>query len=193
IVIFLLFLVNHVYLTALWHLAHVGFATTKNNYVLLKGRVEIAFVLFFGYLIICGVISATFKLVVMHREEDYGVFLRIMDGGCFGDCEFGWIAIAKGSLRLILNQNFGKKKEIMTRQQLFTSKYTPTMADDEDDGKANNDYAAQHEVAASLQLMAKQNALEAEERKCRHEEWAKQIQEEMDDKNMKGTLRITLQ
>ncbi|KAB2610834.1 hypothetical protein D8674_018866 [Pyrus ussuriensis x Pyrus communis] len=41
-------------------------------------------------------------------------------------------------------------------------------------GKANDDYAAQHE----------QNALEAVERKSRHEEWAKQIQEEMDDKNM---------
>ncbi|XP_050133099.1 uncharacterized protein LOC126609146 [Malus sylvestris] len=51
-------------------------------------------------------------------------------------------------------------------------------------GKANDDYAAQHEVVASLRLMAEQNALEAEERKCRHEERAKQIQEEMDDKNM---------
>ncbi|RXI05519.1 hypothetical protein DVH24_017561 [Malus domestica] len=27
----------------------------------------------------------------------------------------------------------GKKKEIMTRRQLFTSDYTPTMADDEND------------------------------------------------------------
>ncbi|CAN6680264.1 unnamed protein product [Malus baccata var. baccata] len=27
----------------------------------------------------------------------------------------------------------GKKKEIMARRQLFTSDYTPTMADDEDD------------------------------------------------------------
>ena len=51
-------------------------------------------------------------------------------------------------------------------------------------GKANVDYAAQYEVAASLRLLAEQNALEAEERKCRHEERAKQIQEEMDDKNM---------
>ncbi|XP_050142198.1 uncharacterized protein LOC126618150 [Malus sylvestris] len=51
-------------------------------------------------------------------------------------------------------------------------------------GKANDDYAAQHEVADSLRLIAEQNALEAEERKCRHEERAKQIQEEMDDKNM---------
>ncbi|KAB2634516.1 hypothetical protein D8674_040414 [Pyrus ussuriensis x Pyrus communis] len=51
-------------------------------------------------------------------------------------------------------------------------------------GKANDDYNAQHEVAASLRLMAEQNALEAEERKSRQEEQAKQIQEEMDDKNM---------
>ncbi|XP_050102128.1 uncharacterized protein LOC126582161, partial [Malus sylvestris] len=51
-------------------------------------------------------------------------------------------------------------------------------------GKANDDYAAQHEVAAPLRLLAEQNALKVEEMKCRHEEWAKQIQEEMDDKNM---------
>ncbi|TQD80212.1 hypothetical protein C1H46_034224 [Malus baccata] len=43
-------------------------------------------------------------------------------------------------------------------------------------GKTNADYAAQHEVVASLRLLAEQNALEAEERKCRHEERAKQIQ-----------------
>ena len=51
-------------------------------------------------------------------------------------------------------------------------------------GKANDNYATQHEVAASLRLLAEQNALEAEEMKRRHEERAKQIQEEMDDKNM---------
>ncbi|KAB2635170.1 hypothetical protein D8674_025704 [Pyrus ussuriensis x Pyrus communis] len=59
-------------------------------------------------------------------------------------------------------------------------------------GKANDDYATQHEVTASLQLLEEQNAIEAEERKCWHEEWAKQIQEEMDDKNMKmNTLNYT--
>ncbi|KAB2624662.1 hypothetical protein D8674_016322 [Pyrus ussuriensis x Pyrus communis] len=59
-------------------------------------------------------------------------------------------------------------------------------------GKANDDYVAQHEVAASLRLLADQNALEVEERKCRHEEWAKQIQKEMDDKNMeKNTSNYT--
>ncbi|CAN6694845.1 unnamed protein product [Malus baccata var. baccata] len=51
-------------------------------------------------------------------------------------------------------------------------------------GKAMDDYAAQQEVAASLQLMAKQNAFAAEEMNRRHEERAKQIQKEMNDKNM---------
>ncbi|KAB2608441.1 hypothetical protein D8674_011609 [Pyrus ussuriensis x Pyrus communis] len=51
-------------------------------------------------------------------------------------------------------------------------------------GKTNDNYAAQHEVVASLRLLVEQNALEAEEMKRRHEERAKQIQEEMDDKNM---------
>ncbi|KAM0970089.1 hypothetical protein EV1_017988 [Malus domestica] len=51
-------------------------------------------------------------------------------------------------------------------------------------GKANDDYAAQQEVAASLRLMAEQNAIDAEEMNRRHEERAKQIQEEMNDKNM---------
>ncbi|KAB2619108.1 hypothetical protein D8674_014977 [Pyrus ussuriensis x Pyrus communis] len=49
-------------------------------------------------------------------------------------------------------------------------------------GKANDDYAALHE----------QNAIAAEERNRRHEERAKQIQEEMDDKNMEmNTLNYT--
>ncbi|KAB2636933.1 hypothetical protein D8674_027467 [Pyrus ussuriensis x Pyrus communis] len=51
-------------------------------------------------------------------------------------------------------------------------------------GKAKEDYTAQLEVAASLRLMVEQNAFAAEERNCRHEERAKQIQEEMDDRNM---------
>ena len=53
-----------------------------------------------------------------------------------------------------------------------------------ENGKPNDDYAAQHEVAASLRLMAYQNAIAVEERIRKHEERAKQIQEEMDDKNM---------
>ncbi|KAB2600562.1 hypothetical protein D8674_042121 [Pyrus ussuriensis x Pyrus communis] len=52
--------------------------------------------------------------------------------------------------------------------------------------KANDDYAAQQEVTASLRLMAKQNVFAAEERNRGHEERAKQIQEEMDDRNMQG-------
>ncbi|KAB2596935.1 hypothetical protein D8674_032385 [Pyrus ussuriensis x Pyrus communis] len=48
-------------------------------------------------------------------------------------------------------------------------------------GKANDNYAAQHEVAASLRLLAEQNALEAEEMK------------QMDDKNMeRNTSNYTL-
>ena len=39
-------------------------------------------------------------------------------------------------------------------------------------------------MASSLRLMEKKNAIAAKERKCRHKEWAKQIQEEMDDRNM---------
>ncbi|KAM1537980.1 hypothetical protein PS1_002865 [Malus domestica] len=51
-------------------------------------------------------------------------------------------------------------------------------------GKAKDDYAFQQEMAASLRLMVEQNAFVAEERNCRHEERVKQIQEEMDDRNM---------
>ncbi|KAB2604389.1 hypothetical protein D8674_039581 [Pyrus ussuriensis x Pyrus communis] len=59
-------------------------------------------------------------------------------------------------------------------------------------GKARDDYAAQQEVAASLRLMAEQNAFAAEKRNLRHEERAKQIQEEMDDRNMqRNTLDYT--
>ncbi|KAB2634525.1 hypothetical protein D8674_039976 [Pyrus ussuriensis x Pyrus communis] len=59
--------------------------------------------------------------------------------------------------------------------------------------KANDDYTTQHEVAASLRLLEEQNALEVEERKYRNEEQAKQIQEEMDDKNMEmNTSNYTL-
>ncbi|KAB2626229.1 hypothetical protein D8674_017889 [Pyrus ussuriensis x Pyrus communis] len=50
--------------------------------------------------------------------------------------------------------------------------------------KAKDDYAFQQEMASSLRLMVDQNAFAAEEINRRHEEWAKQIQEEMDDRNM---------
>ncbi|KAB2630524.1 hypothetical protein D8674_008043 [Pyrus ussuriensis x Pyrus communis] len=51
-------------------------------------------------------------------------------------------------------------------------------------GKANDGYTFQQEMVASLRLMAEQNVIAAEERNHRHEERAKQIQEEMDDRNM---------
>ncbi|KAJ1387323.1 hypothetical protein SESBI_40063 [Sesbania bispinosa] len=89
IVILLLFLVVHVYITALWHLASVvsvlepvyGFAAMKKSYELLKGRVKYAAVLVSGYLIICGVISGVFSVVVVHGGDVYGVFSRIVVGG----------------------------------------------------------------------------------------------------------------
>ncbi|KAB2598338.1 hypothetical protein D8674_001258 [Pyrus ussuriensis x Pyrus communis] len=60
-------------------------------------------------------------------------------------------------------------------------------------GKVNDNYAAQHEVAASLRLLVEQNALKAEVMKRRHEEQAKQIQEEVNDKNMeRNTSNYTL-
>lgn len=89
IVIFVLFLVVHTYITALWHLASVvsvlepiyGFAAMKKSWELLKGRTRMAAVLVFGYLSICGVINVVFATVVVHGGEDYGVFVRIVVGG----------------------------------------------------------------------------------------------------------------
>ncbi|GAU33863.1 hypothetical protein TSUD_66500 [Trifolium subterraneum] len=89
VVILLLFLVAHVYITALWHLASVvsvlepvyGFAAMKKSYELLKGRVRYAAVLVCGYLVICGVIGGMFSVVVVHGGDSYGVFYRIVIGG----------------------------------------------------------------------------------------------------------------
>ncbi|XP_059657192.1 uncharacterized protein LOC132303782 [Cornus florida] len=89
IVIFILFLVVHVYITALWHLASVvsvlepvyGFAAMKKSYELLKGKIGMAFVLVFGYMAICGVINGVFGSVVVHGGLFYGVFARITVGG----------------------------------------------------------------------------------------------------------------
>ncbi|PKI68766.1 hypothetical protein CRG98_010823 [Punica granatum] len=89
LVIFLLFLVVHVYITALWHLASVvsvlepvyGLAAMKKSYELLKGRTRMAGVLVFMYLVICGVINMIFGAVVVHGGENYGVFTRIVVGG----------------------------------------------------------------------------------------------------------------
>ncbi|XP_010696334.1 uncharacterized protein LOC104908866 [Beta vulgaris subsp. vulgaris] len=84
-----LFLFVHVYITALWHLASVvsvlepiyGFAAMKKSYELLKGKVLMAGVFVFGYLLICGLISGTFAAVVVHGDSSTSVFVRILVGG----------------------------------------------------------------------------------------------------------------
>ncbi|KAF5944597.1 hypothetical protein HYC85_018674 [Camellia sinensis] len=88
VMIFILFLVVHVYITALWHLASVvlvlkpifWFAAMKKSYELLKGRTQMAIVLVFRYLAIYEVIKGVFGAVVVHREG-YGIFVRIMVSG----------------------------------------------------------------------------------------------------------------
>ncbi|KAK9937181.1 hypothetical protein M0R45_013990 [Rubus argutus] len=88
LVVFVLFLVVHVYITALWHLASVvsvlepvyGFAAMKKSYELMKGKTGMAFVLVFGYLTTCGLIGVVFGTVVVHGGY-YGVFVRIVVGG----------------------------------------------------------------------------------------------------------------
>ncbi|KAB2595047.1 hypothetical protein D8674_030497 [Pyrus ussuriensis x Pyrus communis] len=55
-------------------------------------------------------------------------------------------------------------------------------------GKTKDNYAFQQEMASLLRLMAEQNAFATEERSHRHEERAKQIQEEMDDRNMQRII-----
>ncbi|KAE9600930.1 hypothetical protein Lalb_Chr13g0292271 [Lupinus albus] len=91
VAILLLFLVVHVYITALWHLASVvsvlepvyGYAAMKKSYDLLKGRVKYAAILVCVYLVICGVIGGVFSGVVVHGGDSYGVFARIVVGGVF--------------------------------------------------------------------------------------------------------------
>ncbi|KAH8492586.1 hypothetical protein H0E87_021969 [Populus deltoides] len=88
-VIGVLFLVVHVYITALWHLASVvsvlepvyGLVAMKKSYELLKGKIRVAGVLVFGYLSICGSVSVVFATVVVHGGDKYGVFTRIVVGG----------------------------------------------------------------------------------------------------------------
>ncbi|XP_076940391.1 uncharacterized protein LOC143609550 [Bidens hawaiensis] len=90
VVVFLLFLVVHVYITALWHLASVvsvleplyGFAAMRKSFEILKGRARMASVLVFGYFVICGAINGLFGAIVVHGGEyGYGVFSRIVVGG----------------------------------------------------------------------------------------------------------------
>ncbi|XP_043690057.1 uncharacterized protein LOC122640860 [Telopea speciosissima] len=89
IAVFTLFLVVHVYITALWHLASVvsvlepvyGIAAMRKSKELLKGKTQMAAVFVFGYLSICGAIGGVFGSIVVHGGEDYGVFARIVVGG----------------------------------------------------------------------------------------------------------------
>lgn len=82
------FLVVHVYLSALWHLASVitvlepiqGLAAFKKSYELLKGKIRMASVLILGYLVIFGVVSSGFGSIVVDGEG-YSVFVRIAVGG----------------------------------------------------------------------------------------------------------------
>ncbi|CAM8932989.1 unnamed protein product [Rhodiola kirilowii] len=84
--VFILFLVVHVYITALWHMASVvsvlepiyGLAAMRKSYELLKGRTKMAYVFVFGYLAICGIINLVFGAVVVHGSN---VFVRIVVGG----------------------------------------------------------------------------------------------------------------
>ncbi|KAL8511938.1 hypothetical protein ACS0TY_018413 [Phlomoides rotata] len=60
--VFLMFLVVHVYISALWHLASVvsvvepvyGLAAMKKSYELLNGKTSMGFTMVFGYFSICG-------------------------------------------------------------------------------------------------------------------------------------------
>ncbi|KAK7260471.1 hypothetical protein RIF29_26540 [Crotalaria pallida] len=89
VAILVLFLVVHVYITALWHLASVvsvlepvyGFSAMKKSYELLKGRAKYAAILVCGYLVICGLIGIVFSSVVVHDVNRNGVFARIVIGG----------------------------------------------------------------------------------------------------------------
>ncbi|KAH6763640.1 polyadenylate-binding protein 1-B-binding protein [Perilla frutescens var. hirtella] len=89
VVVFLMFLVVHVFISALWHLASVvsvvepvyGLAAMKKSYELLMGKSRMGFVLVFSYLAVCGVINMLFGSIVVHGGEDYGVIMRIVVGG----------------------------------------------------------------------------------------------------------------
>ncbi|KAL3616725.1 hypothetical protein CASFOL_039119 [Castilleja foliolosa] len=89
VVSFILFIVVHVYISALWHLASVvsvleplyGFAAMKKSYELLSGKTKTGFFIVFVYLAACGVINGVFGSVVVHGGDDYGVMTRIVTGG----------------------------------------------------------------------------------------------------------------
>ncbi|KAJ8565730.1 hypothetical protein K7X08_008306 [Anisodus acutangulus] len=83
------FLVVHVYLSALWHIASVitvlepiqGLTAIKKSYELLKGKIWVAAVLVLGYLVIFGVVSSAFGSIVVDGGGKYSVFARVLIGG----------------------------------------------------------------------------------------------------------------
>ncbi|XP_010481699.1 PREDICTED: uncharacterized protein LOC104760477 [Camelina sativa] len=89
VVIFVLFLGVHVYMTAWWHLASVvsvlepiyGIAAMRKSYELLKGRTSMACTMVFVYLALCGVTAGVFGAVVVHGGDDFGLFTKIVVGG----------------------------------------------------------------------------------------------------------------
>ncbi|KAB2600085.1 hypothetical protein D8674_010356 [Pyrus ussuriensis x Pyrus communis] len=64
-----------------------------------------------------------------------------------------------------------------------------TVGNEQENGKAKEELAFQEEMASSLRLMVEQIAIAMEERKRRHKERAKQIKEEMDDRNMERNTK----
>ncbi|CAH2046411.1 unnamed protein product [Thlaspi arvense] len=89
VVIFVLFLGVHVYMTAWWHLASVvsvlepiyGIAAMKKSYELLKGRTHMACSMVFIYLALCSFTAGVFSGVVVHGGDAFGIFTRIVAGG----------------------------------------------------------------------------------------------------------------
>ncbi|KAJ3696081.1 hypothetical protein LUZ60_001458 [Juncus effusus] len=80
ILVIMLFLTAHVYISALWHLASVisvlepvdGLEAMKRSQQLLQGRGRMAAALVISYLSLCGIISAVFRAVVVKAPYEEG-------------------------------------------------------------------------------------------------------------------------
>lgn len=89
VVVFLMFLVMHVYISTLWHISSAmsvvepvyEFAAMRKSYELLEGKIGIDFVLVFVQLAICGAINVFFRSIVVHGGDYYWVLTRILVGG----------------------------------------------------------------------------------------------------------------
>ncbi|KAF6167872.1 hypothetical protein GIB67_027650 [Kingdonia uniflora] len=89
VAVLVLFLVVHVYVTALWHIASVvsvlepiyGFAAMKKSRELLKGKTRDAGVLVLGYVSVCGLISGLFGTLIVRGGANHGVMFRVLIGG----------------------------------------------------------------------------------------------------------------